>query len=279
MLKFYIDTPDEKEINNAINLFDDSNDAQLQFIKELNDHRISGITTNPTLINKLGISDYPQFIKNLSEKFKDYPISFEVTSDETNEIVEQAKKIQLLCVNKDNCYVKIPIVNTFGHHNYKAIIETIKCGIKVNVTAIFRPEQVAELVQEIIKDKDLMDRLYLLKDTILSIFIGRINDAGVRAIDILEPTIDLLIKYKLRHYFQILWASSRAVMDIYDAIYFNEEGMYTSDPATNSLVDIITITPDLYKKYLTLHRKDLNDFSRETSEMFYWDAKKSGLTL
>src|SRR5207253_10105242 len=73
---------------------------------------IRGLTTNPTLMRKVGISDYESFAKSILEVVKDKPISFEVFSDELPEMRRQARQISAW---QSNVYVKIPITNTRGH--------------------------------------------------------------------------------------------------------------------------------------------------------------------
>ena len=47
---------------------------------------IKGFTTNPTLMRKAGISDYEGFARKILEGIPDRPISFEVFSDEFDEM-------------------------------------------------------------------------------------------------------------------------------------------------------------------------------------------------
>jgi transaldolase len=54
---------------------------------------IQGMTTNPTLMRKVGISDYEAYAKDILQSVKDKPISFEVFSDEFPEMKRQALKI------------------------------------------------------------------------------------------------------------------------------------------------------------------------------------------
>ena len=55
---------------------------------------IKGLTTNPTLMRKVGIQDYETFARDIPEEIKDKPISFEVFSDEFPEMKRQALKIR-----------------------------------------------------------------------------------------------------------------------------------------------------------------------------------------
>ena len=70
---------------------------------------VRGLTTNPSLMRKNGISDYESFAKKILKKIKKKPISFEVFSDNIEEMKEQALKINSW---GKNIYVKIPITNT-----------------------------------------------------------------------------------------------------------------------------------------------------------------------
>ena len=75
------------------------------------DPLIAGFTTNPTLMRKAAVDDYEQFAHELLECITDRPISFEVFSDDFDEMRRQARKIASW---GDNVYVKIPITNTEG---------------------------------------------------------------------------------------------------------------------------------------------------------------------
>ena len=94
---------------------------------------IQGLTTNPTLMRKVGISDYEAFARSVLEHVTDKPISFEVFSDDFPEMRRQALKIRDW---QNNVYVKIPITNTRGESALSLIADLVKEGVKVNVTAI-----------------------------------------------------------------------------------------------------------------------------------------------
>src|SRR5689334_4405606 len=71
--------------------------------------RISGFTTNPTLMRKAGVSDYVGFAREVLKSIRVKPISFEVFADDFVEMKRQAREIATW---GDNVYVKIPITNT-----------------------------------------------------------------------------------------------------------------------------------------------------------------------
>ena len=72
---------------------------------------IRGLTTNPTLMRKAGISDYEAFARDILQTVTKKPISLEVFSDEFPEMRRQAEKIKGW---GKNVYVKIPITNSRG---------------------------------------------------------------------------------------------------------------------------------------------------------------------
>ena len=78
-------------------------------LKLNNNSMIKGFTTNPTLMKKAGVANYKDFAIELLKVIKDKPISFEVFSDEIEEMETQAREISSWA---DNVYVKIPVTNS-----------------------------------------------------------------------------------------------------------------------------------------------------------------------
>src|SRR5271154_3745985 len=76
---------------------------------------VKGLTTNPTLMRKAGISDYRAFAQDILAEIKEKPLSFEVFSDDFVEMERQALEIAGW---GDNVYVKIPITNTKREPSY-----------------------------------------------------------------------------------------------------------------------------------------------------------------
>src|SRR5262245_19149949 len=100
--------PDPKPL--TVKIFADG--ADLNTISRLAEHSaIKGFTTNPTLMRKAGVADYMAFAREALRIVPDRPISFEVLSDEFNEMEDQAREISSW---GSNVYVKIPITNTRG---------------------------------------------------------------------------------------------------------------------------------------------------------------------
>src|SRR5690349_21760724 len=119
-------------------------------IKHNKEPFIKGFTTNPTLMHKAGLNDYEAFAKSVLAEIKTQPISFEVFSDEFNEMERQAKKIGSWGPNVN---IKIPITNTRGESSIPLIRRLFDAGLKLNVTAVFTDEQIAA-VRELTRPSD-----------------------------------------------------------------------------------------------------------------------------
>src|SRR3954470_5676835 len=103
---------------------------------------IAGLTTNPTLMRKAGISDYRAFARDILKAIPDKPISFEVFSDDFAEMERQANEIASW---GDNVYVKIPVTNT-GSDSAAALVRRLaRAGVKQNVTALATLAQVRDV--------------------------------------------------------------------------------------------------------------------------------------
>src|SRR6202035_5083453 len=79
---------------------------------------IKGLTTNPTLMRKAGISNYRAFAHEILVQIRDKTLSLEVVSDESEEMERQAFEISGCA---DNVYVKLPVTNARGEASYALI--------------------------------------------------------------------------------------------------------------------------------------------------------------
>jgi len=219
-----------------------------EMLKRYREGFIKGFTTNPTLMNKAGLRDYEAFARSVLSEIKELPISFEVFSDAFDDMARQARLIARWGANVN---VKIPITNTRGDSSLPLIRRLLDDGIRLNITAIVDPEQAAEL-HGILKPKD---------DLIVSIFAGRIADTGRDPVPLMTKAVAL---YRDIPAAQILWASPREVLNVYQA---QACGCH-----------IITATDDLIAK-LSLYQKPLREYTLETVKMFYNDAQKAGFAL
>lgn len=209
---------------------------------------ISGFTTNPTLMRKAGITDYETFGRELIQAIPDRPFSFEVLSDDFDEMEQQALRIASW---GDNVYVKIPITNTQGEFSTSLIHRLIERGVKINVTAVMTLFQVDSVLKS----------LRYGPPSCISIFAGRIADAGCDPIPILNGALSRMRPYPQM---ELIWASPRELFNIVQA---DAIGCH-----------IITVTHDLLKK-LPLIGRDLTEYSLDTVKMFFEDASAAGFTL
>ncbi|MCZ2207546.1 transaldolase [Cylindrospermopsis raciborskii] len=209
---------------------------------------IKGLTTNPTLMRKAGISDYKSFCKDILLSIQDKPLSFEVFSDEFEEMERQALEISSWA---DNVYVKIPITNTRSQPSYDLIAKLSANRVKVNVTALMSLTQV----------RDVISVLNPEVPSYVSIFAGRIADTGRDPLPIIAAAIEML---KMLPNSELIWASPRELLNIFQA---DAIGCH-----------IITVTNDILKK-LVLVGYDLELFSLDTVKMFHNDALQAGYSL
>jgi transaldolase len=209
---------------------------------------ISGLTTNPTLLRKAGVVDYEIFAKSVLERLTTIPISFEVLSDDLDEMISQGEKIAAW---GDNVYVKIPITNTKRVGTSRVVKSLADQGIRVNVTALMTPHQVEQAAESL--NPNIA--------SYISVFAGRIADTGVDPVPLMKQSIEIL---KSNPKAELIWASPREVLNIFQA---NEIGCH-----------IITVTSEILSK-LELVNRNLDDYSLETIKMLYDDGKESGLSL
>ena len=209
---------------------------------------IKGFTTNPTLMRKAGVTDYRVFGKEILQAIPDRPISFEVFSDEFDEMERQALSLRSW---GDNVYVKIPITNTRGEPSYDLINRLARAGVKLNVTAMMTLEQV----------RDASAALADGPPAYVSVFAGRIADTGRDPVPIMAAAVELLHPYPN---LELIWASPRELLNIIQADAID--------------CHIITVVNSVLKK-LELLGKDLTQFSLDTVRMFYEDAQKADYTL
>ncbi|MEW5843886.1 MAG: transaldolase [Bacteroidota bacterium] len=234
-------------MNLRVKLFADGAE-KAGMVEMYNNPLISGFTTNPTLMKKAGITDYKTFAKDILTVIKDKPISFEVFSDEFDEMEKQALEIASW---GDNVYVKIPITNTKSESSAKLIERLSLSGVKINVTAMMTAEQV----------KSVLPKLSKGQASYVSVFAGRIADAGIDPIPIMSEVMALL---KGQSKIELIWASPR---ELFNVVQADSIGCH-----------IITATNDILKKLPTLG-KDLTEFSLDTVKMFYNDAHSAGYTI
>jgi transaldolase len=209
---------------------------------------IQGFTTNPTLMRKAGVMDYEAFAHQILELVREHPISFEVFSDEPDEMMEQARTIASW---GDNVFVKIPVTDTGGRPSAEVARRLAAEGVKLNVTALMTAEQVATVAEWLANGPPAF----------ISVFAGRIADTGRDPLPIMSAALEALRPHP---HLELIWASPREVLNIVQA---DAIGCH-----------VITVTHDLLAKVSTLG-KDLDEFSLDTVKMFYADGQAAGYTF
>jgi transaldolase len=231
----------------AVKIFADGADME-GLLRLAADPRIKGFTTNPTHMRTAGIPDYVAFAKAVLEKLTDRPISFEVFTDEIDEMRAQALEIASWGAN---VYVKIPVTNTRGESTAELVRELSHSGVQVNVTALMTISQV----------ETMTEALQGGAPSNISVFAGRIADTGVDPVPVMVQSLDIMRSAPTA---ELIWASPREVLNIVQAA---EIGCH-----------IITVTYDLLAKLGSLG-KDLDLFSLETVQMFHRDAQAAGFAI
>jgi transaldolase len=210
---------------------------------------IQGMTTNPTLMRKAGISNYEAFAREILQTIQAKPISFEVFSDEFPEMRRQALKIASW---QKNVYVKLPITNTRGESSLPLARELAKEGVQLNITAILTLDQV----------RGVSEALDPRVPSVVSVFAGRIADTGVDPEPIMRASLALLQNQPKA---ELLWASVREVLNIFQADACG--------------CRIVTIPHDILAKALKLVGTDLAALSLDTVKMFDQDARAAGFSV
>jgi len=209
---------------------------------------IKGFTTNPTLMRKAGLTDYPAFAREVLRAIPDRPISFEVFSDEFQKMERQAREIASW---GPNVYVKIPVSNTRRQPAYDLVKRLSHDGLQLNVTALMTLDQVTCVT----------DALAGGAPSCISVFAGRIADTGRDPVPLMVEALRIMTTAPAA---ELIWASPRELLNIFHA---DSIGCH-----------IITVTHDILKK-LSMVGKPLDEYSLETVKMFYDDASAAKFSV
>jgi transaldolase len=209
---------------------------------------IHGLTTNPTLMRKAGVTNYRAFAKDVLSVIREKPVCFEVFADDPLGMERQAMEIAEWA---DNVYVKIPVCNTRGEGSRALIGRLAERRVKVNVTAVMTLRQVEETAPV------LNPRV----PSFVSIFAGRIADTGIDPVPVVRQAAELL---RGNGNARLIWASARELYNIFQA---DGAGCHA-----------ITLTGEILNKLAAIGR-DLTEYSLETVRMFHEDARRAGYSL
>ena len=223
--------------------------ADFQTIKKFNNSPlVQGFTTNPSLLRLSGAKNYKTYSLKILKVCKKKPISFEVFGDSYDEMLRQAMMINSW---GSNVYVKIPVVNSKGQYCGKVIKILSQRGLKLNITAVYTVSQVRKIIKSISKNSK----------TIISIFSGRMSDAGKDPIPIIKESVRLTKRFKK---VEILWASTREA--------------YNYTQAKNCGCSIITMPSAIIEK-ISKFGQSLQSLSLSTVKKFLKDSKDSNFTI
>lgn len=203
---------------------------------------IRGVTTNPTILLKDGVIGGKKGIKSrsieISKMIAPYPLSVEVTTNDYQEMIEQAREYSQWAKNIN---VKITIHGPNGEIENLGVIHelTSKHKIQVNATAMMSAQQCLLAA--------------MAGAAYVSLFGGRVNNMGYNSNNEIKKLRKVLDYQGLKS--KIIIGSTREVLNV---IEWLEAG-----------ADIITVTPDILKGMI------VHPYSKETVQMFLTDAAKT----
>ena len=204
--------------------------------KWLNMGVIDGVTTNPSIMLKDGVYNVEAGAKEIAALVHPYPFSVEVTTNDLDEMLSQARGFASWA---KNTVVKIPQITQDGIPCYGVIRQLAHEGIKVNATAALSLGQVMLAAKA--------------GATYISIFAGRVADEGGNAPEVIKNSVDWLERWKYKS--KLIVGSIRSVGDVLSAAMAGAH--------------IITIPPQFLEK-MADHK-----YTRDTVRQFVADAQKA----
>jgi len=216
-------------------IFIDSSNVQ-EIEKWLRYGIVDGVTTNPSIMLKDGVSNLEKGVKEIASILNGKPISVEVITDHPEEMLSQAREFSSWA---KNIVIKIPIINQYGEPCLEVIHVLENEGIRVNATAALSFGQVALSAKA--------------GATYSSIFSGRVADEGGDPWELVALSVEWLERWEYKT--KVIVGSIRNAIDIQNA--------------AASGAHIITIPPLLLNKWVD------HKYSRETIRQFMDDAKKA----
>jgi transaldolase len=197
---------------------------------------IDGVTTNPSIMLKDGAYNIERRAKEIADLIFPQPLSVEVTSNDLNEMLSQAKVFESWA---QNIVIKIPQINQDGVPCYSVMKQLEEDGIRVNATAAMSIGQVMLAAKA--------------GATYISIFAGRISDEGGDSSNVISDSVDWLERWNYKS--KIIVGSIRSVGDAISAALAGAH--------------IVTIPPPMLTKMAD------HQYTRETVRQFISDANKA----
>ena len=203
---------------------------------------IRGVTTNPTLLLKDGITGGFDAVKKrsieIAKLIKPFPLSTEVTTNDKAGMLEQAKDIAGWA---ENMVVKVPIHGPDGELDNLEVVHELeaKHGIKVNVTAMMSAQQCLVAA--------------LAGASYVSLFGGRVNNMGYNAASEIRILRKLLDDFHLPA--RIIIGSTREILNVTEWL--------------SAGAHVVTVLPAILEGMI------VHPYTKETVRMFLDDAAKS----
>lgn len=202
---------------------------------------IRGVTTNPTILVKEGVTGGMKGVRDrsiqIAEMINPYPLSVEVTNNDEKKMISQALEFSRWA---DNINVKITIHGPNGELENLRVINSLENehDIRINVTAMMSVQQCFLAA--------------MAGATYISIFGGRINNMGYDSKEEIKKLRKILNDFSLNS--KIIVGSTREIFNVIDWLHAGAH--------------IVTVTPKLLEGMI------VHPYSKETVQMFLKDAEK-----
>jgi len=194
---------------------------------------IDGVTTNPSIMRKDGVTDFKDRAKEIADIMYPCPVSVEVTTDDLDKMLEQATELSEIA---RNIVVKIPQLTRYGVPCY-GVIHDLEPAVQVNATAALSLGQLMLAAKA--------------GATYVSLFVGRVSDEGGDAFSVVRNSARWLDYWGYDA--KIIAGSLRSVGD--------------AMTAAKAGAHVITVPPPILAK-MADHR-----YARATVEQFLSDAQ------
>ncbi|HLR09224.1 MAG TPA: fructose-6-phosphate aldolase [Bacillota bacterium] len=206
-MKFYIDTANIDEIRkaNALGI-------------------LAGVTTNPSLVAKEGVSFHDR-LREITEEVSG-SVSAEVISEDAEGMIAEGKQLSAIA---PNITVKIPMTL----EGLKAVKTLSDLAIKTNVTLIFNANQALLAARA--------------GATYVSPFLGRLDDIGHDGMELIATIADIFNRHAIDT--EIIAASIRHPMHVIDAA---RNGAHIATLPYSVLIKLVThpLTDQGIEKFL-----------------------------
>lgn len=202
---------------------------------------IRGVTTNPTVLIKSGVTGGMEGLKQrsieIANLIEPYPLSVEVTNNDPDGMLDQAREFAQWA---ENINVKITIHGPNGELENLEIAHKLETDydVRINVTAMMSAQQCFLAA--------------MAGATYVSLFGGRVNNMGYNCIDEISKLRILFDNFGLNA--KIIVGSTREILNVIEWLVAGAH--------------IVTATPDLIEGMI------IHPYSKETVQMFLDDAIK-----